>query len=299
MKYPTIRGLAAALLISAPCLLPTLGAAQAVPAPVAATPKPVISADERMARALEQSAPTADDERRERDDLKAQQDMATWALWMVILTSAQAIVALASIFVVVRSLRQNSEAIARAAEANSIAQAHHISERRPWLEVTGASLVGYQLTDHGLKFDLKINMRNVGSSPARNLFVDLAVMPAPTSFPVKRAEALRDRILADPIPGEGVVFPGSPHAIDTSITLMTSEITALPMELGELRYLAVQIIGAVRYETIFQNDPAKLTGFSYRSRTGSSGRFLINLVEGSVVADHASIDATERGWFAD
>ncbi|MBU1376150.1 MAG: hypothetical protein KKB47_02125 [Alphaproteobacteria bacterium] len=257
------------------------------------------STDERIAIALERAAPTADDAKREAADLHAQQDMAEWARWMVFLTLAQALVAIVSIGLVLRSLSQSSRAIREATHANQIAQSNHVSDVRPWLEIEDVKVAGWGFTSGGLRFDLEIRLKNVGASPARNIWVDLIVEPETRTYPSAQARSFRERVRTDPIYGERVVFPGATRQISESVTLFRSKMEVLPNTIGTLRNLKILIIGVARYESVFNDDPPKQSGFSYRSECPRDEGLVLDLDNNRLATTTINLQATERGWYAD
>lgn len=257
------------------------------------------AAPARAASAIHDERAEVKAEDRAQRDLDAQEDMAKWAFWMVILTVAQVVVAMVSIYFLVRSVRQSSAAIRKATEANAIAQSNHVSEQRAWLQVTDLEVTGYAITDHGLEINIDVSMINVGASPARDIWIDLVATPREKFFPDAAVKTIRERVLVDPIKGDGVVFAGASHTVSTTVPLLRKQIEVIPPEFGTLRHLHFLLIGAVRYETIFASETAKLSGFGVETRTSPSTGFVVDLEKGLLVVDDVELVRTQRGWYAD
>jgi hypothetical protein len=129
------------------------------------------SIDESI-EALKAGPESADENRRAEGDLKAQEDMAKWAFWMLVATSASVAVSAAGVGLIVFTLRQNKRSmrialsgVRRASQSVRVAQQTARRELRAYVfghpknvHVSGKTLVSVTLT-----------VRNHGSTPASNV----------------------------------------------------------------------------------------------------------------------------------
>lgn len=117
-------------------------------------------------------------EQREKDDLKSQQDMAWWALWMVIGTGAQVLVGAVGIYFVKRTLERNEEAI-EAAKVASTAAVTAADAAKEAIEVTremGARQLRAYIGISETKYEngplgpaIGVVIKNFGQTPAYKL----------------------------------------------------------------------------------------------------------------------------------
>lgn len=75
---------------------------------------------------VSQAIATSRDQDRAEHDLNAQQQMATWAWWMLVITLAQAFVSVGALVALVHTLNQTDKNLAEAREANRIAADENI-----------------------------------------------------------------------------------------------------------------------------------------------------------------------------
>jgi hypothetical protein len=122
------------------------------------------------------------DEDRAKDDLKAQEDMAAWAKWMLWATAASVAVSLVGLGMIWRSLQLAREAI-------------H-ADKRPWLDFSVKVASDFERNDTanhapGLGVDLTLHIQNYGASPA------LSVMPVIEEIRAKEGHYVNDFFLVE------------------------------------------------------------------------------------------------------
>ena len=103
--------------------------------------------------------PPESGEDHERRDLAAQEAMAVWAFWMVLVSAITGIVSAAGLLALLKTISQNKEAIAKAHDANQIARSQLASE----LVVSAINVNIHQY------FGLSISLKNTGSVKARQI----------------------------------------------------------------------------------------------------------------------------------
>lgn len=150
-----------------------------------------------IARALERIAsqpPEPDEERRAVDDLKAQQRMAGWAIWMGILTGAQVLVGIVGVIAVLNTLKQGREALDRAQDANDLARASAERQLRAYITIDKVYATDVA---PGKKPEFHFSYINTGQTPATitSICRVAAFIPAPCdeariSFPRKKRSSV-------------------------------------------------------------------------------------------------------------
>lgn len=157
------------------------------------------------------------DERREQDDLKAQQSMASSAkiAWIVALISAG--ITLLGVIYVKRTLDATVGMLEQAQETTRISQKQLMASQRPWLRVEidiGGPLSN---TENQTTVTVNIIVTNIGNSPAKevspNVGIYIAALPQRIGYGHPPAVDLSDervcRQLFPPKPGRdhAILFP--------------------------------------------------------------------------------------------
>lgn len=171
-------------------------------ASVAASARRIAGALEAQQR--ETDSGKRDEDERERRDLKAQEDMADWAQAMFWAAFAQAIlsaVGIVLIFVTFKEARRAADSGDRMAEeavkatsaaieasnagreANAIAKTTSELQLRPWLIVKARVETDIDYVDETMKFTVALDIKNVGSTIARNIMSDSLTYPDAGSIP--------------------------------------------------------------------------------------------------------------------
>jgi hypothetical protein len=91
--------------------------------PLVAIEQAIKSLSGQLTHAVNSQAETADDRQNANDDLKAQQEMAFWALWMVVISGGQLGLTLIGIMLVWKTLQATKDAVREAEAATKAAQA--------------------------------------------------------------------------------------------------------------------------------------------------------------------------------
>ncbi len=134
---------------------------------------------------------TNDEAQRSKEDLEAQKQMASWAVWMGVFTGVQVLVSAAGILVVLKTLAQGCEALAKARDANSIAQRQFEAGYKPQLRVTidGPFVHPSKIQrfaegepERCVCIHATVSIQNIGTSPATLFYSDVGaddVSPPP------------------------------------------------------------------------------------------------------------------------
>ena len=104
-------------------------------------------------------------------DLQAQQGMAFWAMALFILGIVQAGISGIGIIFIWRSLSLNRDAVQAAVNANANSLKTMKAELRPWIKIIDVYSSECNLDENGLSIILKGKYKNLGRSPARNVYV--------------------------------------------------------------------------------------------------------------------------------
>lgn len=113
---------------------------------------------------------------REMLDLQAQQDMATWALWMLVATGCSTLVGAAGTVAVVLNIKQTRAALKEAQRSNEEAQRsndllekHNRIETRPYLVVSKFEAAHFSISKNAGSVDVYLKgfleIKNVGKTP--------------------------------------------------------------------------------------------------------------------------------------
>lgn len=127
---------------------------------------------------------TNEHQRSERN-LSAQQNMARWALWMVVLSAVSSVITAIGIYFVWRTLDANTAAVAQAKEANQLFR----DEMRPWIDYTVTAEFAY-IDVEGLNFIVRFHLTNIGKSPAYGIGPHCIVYSEPLTHTMEGSTAV-------------------------------------------------------------------------------------------------------------
>lgn len=117
-----------------------------------------------MAECIRSIIEATNEHDRDENDLVAQIDMAWFALWMTIISGASVGVTAVGIYYVRQTLRKTAESV-------DLSRDQMIVENRPWLAVETESVSqSFYVYYDGLKIDVDFGIKNVGRSPALNVY---------------------------------------------------------------------------------------------------------------------------------
>ena len=147
----------------------------------------IVSVFERIATALEAigtNPKTKREEKRAETDLKAQTDMAFWAMWVFIAAAIQAVITAIGIYYVRNTLKATRDAVAEtkaatAVTATAVSDARRNAERE--LRAYFAVVPGPLRISDGLY--VRLIQSNVGQTPARNVRLWAQAVIRPTDLP--------------------------------------------------------------------------------------------------------------------
>ena len=114
------------------------------------------------------------------EDLKAQQEMAYWAMLLLFSSVFQIAISAFGIYFIRESLKTSQQAVLAAFHANRLAE----EERAPLIEIVGAKASRARITRLGAELEISIEMQNIGGSVARGFRVDVRYAQ-PTRFQIE------------------------------------------------------------------------------------------------------------------
>lgn len=223
---------------------------------------------ERINKAVEtlKLTPESPDEyRRAEGDLKAQQDMAEYAMLMTIATGVSVLISAAGVALLLVTLRQNRGAIRialtglnRTNRAVRLAERQLIADTRPWIKVE-AELVGplaFVLDGanrvQGL-IDIRFTLTNIGKTPALNTLVYVKVVTdsfdARTNLRSQFIETLKQRSIGAKV--GRTIFPNEATYEDHSVPIFPDDIEsslAAWDHPGFENYIAPNVLVCVAYD---------------------------------------------------
>jgi hypothetical protein len=108
-------------------------------------------------------------DQRSEQDLSAQQEMADWAFWMMVVSAVTMVLTAIALWFVRGTLEATREAVKDTSEATeAMRQANQIAAaaQRPWLTFSAKLAKAAGVNEKGLKLTFDVVIKNVGSSPA-------------------------------------------------------------------------------------------------------------------------------------
>lgn len=137
----------------------------------------IASPDERVARAVETIAAeqaSEDSARREARDLKAQEDMADWAFWMVLVSTFQSFIAIGGTFALIVTIRQGRKALGigrKSVDAAKQSTAVTVAKDRAFVFMDGIEI--QQITNKErtkvLSYSFAVRLKNSGATPTKSM----------------------------------------------------------------------------------------------------------------------------------
>jgi len=210
------------------------------------------------------------DERTATADLKAQQEMADWALAMFFATGVGVLVTFAGVIYVAMTLhetRRMSAEAAKATAASETAAAAAVAANTGFVESSKRELRAYVHVAKAEILDVKagsypqhlLQIQNAGQTPAYNLQVAIIAAIAVTRPPFDRSKA---DISSPTVLGPGLIQTQSEKMIQSLNETQASDIKAGVREL--------YVFGEITYRDAFDTD--RITRFSYRHDATGIGR---------------------------
>ncbi len=196
-------------------------------------------------------------------DLKAQQDMAAWAMAMTFTGIATFITSLGSVVALVWTFR----------EQRKLTQ----NESRAYLEVMKGIFWIDGESEEGQHFQIRVHIKNNGETPATDIRVNLKFQYVPESS--STGEHLRDSVSDDHVSGELSTIPAkSTYFV---ITCGHTRIPFVDTHEGGQWYRCPQIFirGIITYKDQFSNEDRKMpVQFDHQnlSRNSLSGKVELN-----------------------
>jgi hypothetical protein len=259
-----------------------------------------------------------ENERADRD-LRAQEEMADWAFWVMALTGATVAVTFAGVLLVgftlleTKRLRGEAEKTTRAAmaavtssdraadatinaanaaiEANRLNKSAFITDQRAWISLENIAIGSPMVWEnHEGKIALQFRYRNVGKTPAvqADLRAEIVVDSKRDPYGVFREFKLR---MKDKEPFLGTtLFPNQEHR---QLVRMTIEVDQLAKFFGEVGIdgwkeacpVMPVLVGAIQYRLSFDND-IHTTEFMYVIvKKAERGTLCMAPLDGNVPAD--------------
>jgi hypothetical protein len=142
---------------------------------------PALIADTTTVQTVSADPSSNRKEQREQADLRAQQDMALYALLMFIASAATVIITAVGVWLVKRTLDATLKAVEDTSEATeAMREANQIAEiaTRPWLTLEMEHGFSSGHTDgEKILFFANLQIANIGGTPAQNVSVETADVP--------------------------------------------------------------------------------------------------------------------------
>lgn len=189
-------------------------------------------------------------DQREMRDLIAQEAMADWAFWMMVLTAATTIVSLVSVYFLYQTFRQTRTSLQQAQLTTQHAQETAFIENRPWLMLFGPTFeltLGNQKDDE-IRLDLSGSflIKNDGKMPAVDIQYDVLL--------TQDEEVIDNEWKSEPVNGEGDITV-LPPSYDNEIRVSEYSISLKP-GLSGFDVRPIQFLIRVSYRSI--NDPSRI-----------------------------------------
>ncbi|MDP3368651.1 MAG: hypothetical protein Q8M32_02245 [Brevundimonas sp.] len=171
-----------------------------------------------MVECVAKEIEAAREDQRAEYDLSAQNRMAEWALWMMIVAAVTTALTAVALWFIKGTLDATREAVREAKRGSNaavtMAAASHdrfIAERRPWMAQRKIEPV--EPMEH-MEFAFKVHFQNLGASPAFDVAVVFTMDVDDYSF--SRIETAYEKFLRIEMAahkGGEVVFPGDDHIV--------------------------------------------------------------------------------------
>jgi hypothetical protein len=154
-----------------------------------------------------------------------------------------------------------------ATAANALNRDNFVITHRPWLSVTATPAAPIRFDASGMHVAITFFIRNVGNSPATNVWINLEIVTANVGVgddlysPVDRQQALINQTNARPLSTAGtIIFPNDePHVVTWTISVDRARLDQITKKVD---FVVASIVGAVDYGFVF--DPAHHhTGFIF------------------------------------
>jgi hypothetical protein len=205
-------------------------------------------------------------ERREEADLVAQEGMAKWAKWLLIVAAVQLPLGGLTLFFLYRTFKENKrtadaavQAAAAAAKGNEQNRLLFVAEQRPWLHVTVLVIGPLRFDADGINMRGHVTIENTGKSPAENVWQRWEFLPdakvARVRLQAIAAEQLNKRWSDTARPGE-LLFPGRKLESKPTFKIARSELPPIGTE------ITTAIIGCVTYQTSIMKDRLQIVYFT-------------------------------------
>jgi len=115
------------------------------------------------------------DEARAERDLKAQEEMARWSFWLLIVTAAGIVLLAATLRETYKAGQSAAYILGETKRQADIAERTASQQARPWLtlnaELAGDLIIEQGYQNRGLRVDARVTIRNVGNGPAKNIWI--------------------------------------------------------------------------------------------------------------------------------
>jgi hypothetical protein len=163
----------------------------------------------------------------------------------------------------------NAHAIA-AAEANAINREILVTSNRSWIAIIAIYPTGpIYMDENGMIIDLAVNMKNVGRSPARDVFLACQIYPRimPDLYGGDKFREVYDRVreqarLSANLVGGDALFPDQEMGISVRIMIPKAQLKINPSSEYPGTVLTPIVIGCVDYRFMTSDSEHRHTGFS-------------------------------------
>lgn len=211
---------------------------------------------------------------RELRDLAAQEEMARWARWQLILSAAALVVSAGGLVALLRSLALTRDATRSARDAVEVAKLDHEAQSRAWLSVdcvlNTLGWVPVHDDERGAGFTLTITVVNHGASPATSVRVDATMGIAPPDVSARtRLHELSDQRRRELDTNSGdAIFPGVSKVFTHRLILPAKTFES---ELKDGGFIAPYVCGCVTYLSAGTSTVRQSKFFHFVGEVGADG----------------------------
>ncbi len=169
------------------------------------------------------------------------------------------------------SLDQARKSAEAAENANKLSREALIADQRPWISPTFELTSGVSRKANGYHFSLLFRLKNIGKSPALNVWPESEVHGQFGNFQPATRQREHAKTLAERPPSTNLslgytIFPGDEFAIEVGLNVPIEHVIKFnemlgTMDVKDFKFLPpVTVLGSITYRTTF-DDQLRYTGF--------------------------------------
>jgi hypothetical protein len=219
-------------------------------------------------------------------DVSADDWIAFYTFWLVVFTAVLSVSTIGLWLATISGARRQAEdtkaalniaqisaeaagSSAKAAhEANILSRDNFVATQRPWI-VADISVGGpLKYDQNGVAVTMRIRLRNIGHSPATNVWVHPKMMAPALGVddsynPIATQRTMIQEMKSRPAAAWGdTIFPGTPTEYLHTVSIGSEELKRIA---SHVEFLHLEVIGVVDYRFVFGTESHQ-TGFSFLVR---------------------------------